>query len=174
MKDKHVLSACCLLHSREIGRKVSRKRFFPILKKSMLNMIGSMKSMTWNEEICKKFDKIFAICWVRNNSVIAGTKDNKLLHFNVDTGCWSFLPLCRGSERRMLTPNCGIHAAAINDSHELLATGGDNPSDLGVYLCSHNSEAGEKRTVIEPLCVLEGHSDWVFGCAWLNGVTIAR
>ena len=44
------------------------------------------------------------------------------------------IPLLQGDATATSTPeNCGIHSIAINPSRTLLATGGVNPSHIGIY-----------------------------------------
>jgi len=106
---------------------------------------------------------VFASCWYDNNTIFAGTKDNRLIRFNLDGKKDKFqeVPLIP-SDRRVSSDCCGIHSIAINPASTLLVTGGMDPSDLGVY----------KLPNMTPLYSLTGHKNWSFACDFLNNDTV--
>ena len=62
-----------------------------------------------------EFDKIFASAWVDYESFVVGTKDNRLVRWNAQTGRRTevTLPTSLGSGRTATNhtqENCGIHA----------------------------------------------------------------
>eukprot|EP01134_Creolimax_fragrantissima_P006335 CFRG6335T1 len=63
-----------------------------------------------------------------------------------------------------LTTHCGIHSIAINPSRTLLATGGVDVNNIGVYLLPS----------FQPVCICLGHDDWVFCLKWISdGVLVS-
>jgi DDB1- and CUL4-associated factor 12 len=108
-------------------------------------------------------DKIFACKWLDNDRIVCGTKDNKLLELNVNSGNIREIPRPREPPRNFSTQNtawgsCGIHCLDINPSGDLLATGGAEPADCVVLRTSDYS----------PVTTLVGHRDWLFGSAWVS------
>jgi WD repeat-containing protein 40A len=108
-------------------------------------------------------DKIFASKWYDNNTIFAGTKDNKLIKLVVNgkNNEMKQIPLIP-SLNRVSSDCCGIHSIAINPSSNLLVTGGADPSDLGVY----------KLPTMTPISLLTGHENWSFACDFLNDDTV--
>jgi hypothetical protein len=62
----------------------------------------------------------------------------------------SFFSRCKYADE----DNNGIHCLSISPSYTLAACGGENPCDVVVY----------KLPELIPLCILEGFTDWCFGC----------
>jgi len=103
------------------------------------------------------FDKIFASVWLHNDTVITGTKNNKLAAWNVYTEKFVTITLPQG-QSKVPTDNCGIHCICVNESQTLLATGGFNPSEIAIF----------SLPSLLPLYTLEGHTDWLFGAAFID------
>lgn len=103
-------------------------------------------------------DKIFASVWLSDSSVIVGTKDNKLVNWNVDENTKTGIPLPDVPTTWGSYTSAGIHAVQINPAGTLLACGGINPADLVVM----------ELPSFKPVSVLQGHKDWLFACAWLS------
>lgn len=105
------------------------------------------------------FDKIFACKWIDHYKVLTGTKDNKLILW--DVGCKPFkFRIIEKPPSVALLPNdhCGIHSISTNSSRSLLATGSTNPNEIVVYSLPDFSI---QMTLI-------GHDDWVFGTSFLS------
>lgn len=54
--------------------------------------------------------------------------------------------------------NCGKHCIGLNKSRTLFATGGTDPADVVIM----------DALTMEPKVSLVGHSDWIFGTAWVT------
>ena len=103
-----------------------------------------------------------------------GTKDNKLIHIDVDavsssststttTPYYQVIPRPPAPPHPFETidptwPPSGIHCLDLSPSGDLLATGGTNTSDCVVMRTSDWS----------PVTTLVGHRDWLFGCCWVT------
>lgn len=119
----------------------------------------------WKE---KEFDlgelnKVFASQWIAHDSVVMGTKCNKLVVLDVLTGRMSHIPMIKGPTsyppRHVEDEGSGIHSISINPGGSYLATGADNPNNLAVY----------EMPDFEPVCVGEEcHDDWIFDIKWLD------
>jgi DDB1- and CUL4-associated factor 12 len=134
----------------------------------------------------KGLDKIFTSAWLSDTEVVMGTKCNRIVVMNVDTGKQTIIPspslngsLPDGSGRALLGANSaaeptdpidiinmnmlqqcsGIHSIAINDSKTLLAVGyGKTSETIQIY----------KLPEFEAVALLKGHSDMIFSLQWLN------
>lgn len=115
-----------------------------------------------------EFNKVFASVWYDANSVLFGTKCNRLLLLDMKNKHISEIRKpdreCRSHE--VHSPNrfssTGIHALSLNPSRTLLATGGTDARDIIIL-------DGES---FKPRVSLLGHTDWVFGCAWISDTVV--
>lgn len=110
-----------------------------------------------------EISKVFASLWYDANSVLFGTKCNRLLLLDVGKKRISEIRRPDREERPSVhypgrVDSGGIHALSLNPSRTLIATGGTDPRDIIVL-------DGES---FKPKISLVGHSDWVFGCAWIS------
>ncbi|XP_065059789.1 DDB1- and CUL4-associated factor 12-like isoform X1 [Rhopilema esculentum] len=111
-----------------------------------------------------QLDKIFSSAWLDNKNVVCGTKCNSLIVVNaVSKRLWN-IPVLRGSVNApQPRTNCGIHSIAKNQNGSILATGGENPNNIAAY----------RLPSMEPICVGEHHSDWLFSLAWISPTLLA-
>ncbi|KAL4227384.1 DDB1- and CUL4-associated factor 12 [Mactra antiquata] len=105
-------------------------------------------------------NKVFTSQWLNSKQVVFGTKCNKLLVMDLNTGNMDHIPSLKSSDNsKPARCPCGIHSIAVNPSKTLLATGAENTNDLAVY----------KLPTFDPVCVGErAHSDWLFDICWLD------
>ncbi|KAK2552943.1 DDB1- and CUL4-associated factor 12-A [Acropora cervicornis] len=109
-------------------------------------------------------DKVFASQWLDERKVVCGTKSNQLFVLDMMSGSKISQPLLEGSpSSEMPEVNCGIHSIKINHESKLLATSGQNPNHLAVY----------SLPTFDPVCVGEGHSDWIFSVEWVDDFHLA-
>lgn len=112
-----------------------------------------------NLPIPSSYNKIFASAWIDSDHVVVGTKCNKLLEINVQSGAKREIPLMRSPHpREVPDQSAGIHAIAMNPSRSFLATGGHNVNDLALYTMPD----------YQPYAVGEFHQSWLFGISWIN------
>ncbi|KAJ7384611.1 DDB1- and CUL4-associated factor 12 [Desmophyllum pertusum] len=112
----------------------------------------------------RKTDKVFASQWLDEKKVVCGTKSNELIVLGMLSD-WSFsIPVLEGSPRSQIPEcNCGIHSIEISPARTLLATSGQNPNNMAVY----------RLPTFDPVCVGEGHSDWIFSVEWIDDFHLA-
>ncbi|CAB3366768.1 Hypothetical predicted protein [Cloeon dipterum] len=105
-------------------------------------------------------NKVFCSQWLSDRQVVFGTKCNKIMVYDVVTQKLDQIPSLVGRrEQGPADGQCGIHAAQINPSRSLLATGARNSSEVAVY----------RLPTMDPVCLGEGaHGDWVFDMCWLD------
>eukprot|EP00731_Ephydatia_muelleri_P016767 Em0009g1191a len=103
-------------------------------------------------------DKVFAAEWISEDEVVAGTKCNKIFVVDVTNGSVAEIPTLRTINTQKSDDVCGIHSIAVSPEKQLVATGGRNPNELGVYSLPE----------WEPLAVGEGHADWLFDVRWIS------
>jgi len=104
-------------------------------------------------------DKIFAAEWLNEDHIICGTKCNNLVVQNIVSGSKWGIPLMQGSGKIPFPDkNCGIHSISVNKDYSKLATGALNPNSIGFY----------RLPTLEPICLGEFHTDWMFSSAWVN------
>jgi len=102
-------------------------------------------------------DKVFASSWLDPSTAVLGTKDNKLLCWNVSKNQYKPIPMPDlGSP--VPPDSCGIHDIDISPSKRFLATGGKSPLDTVVFSVDS----------LFPVCLFKGHEDWVFGAKFLE------
>ncbi|CAI7870404.1 unnamed protein product [Closterium sp. NIES-54] len=108
----------------------------------------------------KHYDKVFASAWVDHSTFVIGTKDNKLIRWDTDTGKHVNIPLPDSPQprHRDRQDNCGIHSIAVSPSRTLLATGGSNPDDVAIF----------KLPSFDPVAILQSHENWMFAAAWVG------
>lgn len=107
-------------------------------------------------------DKIFAAQWLDEYNIICGTKCNKLLVQNIETRkAWN-IPLLAGSKTGVNNneseKDCGIHCIAINENSTKLATGAQSANSIGFY----------ELPSLQPICVGDFHTNWLFCSAWIS------
>ncbi|KAJ3228385.1 hypothetical protein HK099_002890 [Clydaea vesicula] len=131
-------------------------------------------------------DKVFASAWLSSSEIVMGTKCNKLLVLNVETGKKIEIPALliqgeygleddkndedtAGSEgeenfqSRKAQLCYGIHSIAVNPSRTLLAVGAGKPTEfIQVY----------ELPTFKPLAVLRGHTDMVFSVCWIDDISL--
>ncbi|CDI96711.1 DDB1 and CUL4 associated factor 12 [Echinococcus multilocularis] len=123
----------------------------------------------WDGELVpiKYADKIFASQWLSNEEILIGTKCNHLGVVNLKTHKIYDIPLLEGSTRTTFFEEpcgCGIHAIQKNTTGTLIATGGENVNDVGVY----------RLPDLSPLCVFEKrHKNCIFDLRWVQEETLA-
>ncbi|BFU18713.1 WD domain, G-beta repeat containing protein [Entamoeba histolytica HM-1:IMSS-B] len=103
-------------------------------------------------------DKIFASCWINEDTVVLGSKDNQLIVWNV----------YEKTIKKLKLPNTvinfdrgsGIHDVDYYPSGDsgLLASGSDSPNDIVIF----------DTILLSPIALLRGHSDWVFGSKFID------
>lgn len=109
-------------------------------------------------------DKVFAAEWISEDEVVVGTKCNKIFVVDVTNGSVSEIPTLRTINTQRSDDICGIHSIAVSPERQLVATGGCNPNELGIY----------RLPEWEPLAVGEGHMDWLFDTRWIsNNVVVS-
>ncbi|RUS82746.1 hypothetical protein EGW08_009484 [Elysia chlorotica] len=113
-----------------------------------------------NELPLSTVNKVFASKWLSSSQVVMGTKCNKLLVMDVNTKRLEHKTSLKSSSESIPAEcPCGIHSIAINPSHTMLATGGENTNDLAIY----------ELPDFDPLCVGEqAHKDWIFDMDWID------
>ena len=114
-------------------------------------------------------DKIFASAWISDQEVVLGTKCDKIVVLNTQTGKQIQIPsfseytTVQHVWEANVTQCSGIHAIAINPSKTLLAAGcGSASQSIQIYNLPH----------FEPVVILEGHTDMVFSAHWLDDQTL--
>ncbi|TGZ63678.1 hypothetical protein CRM22_006772 [Opisthorchis felineus] len=110
-------------------------------------------------------NKIFASQWITSNHVVYGTKCNRLVLYDTSSDSSLEIPLISSGTREFFgRSSCGIHAIQANPSKSLLATGGADVNNIGVYALSE----------LSPLWLLKDcHTDWVFDLRWLDDTYLA-
>eukprot|EP00889_Picochlorum_renovo_P003913 jgi/Picre1/30943/NNA_006302.t1 len=165
----------------QVGVMVAWSRIYDIIRSKKIECV--VKSFTTLEtypsrahvlggERPVEFNKVFASVWYDANSVLFGTKCNRLLMLDMKQKCISEIrkPDEKVGSEDVYSPNrfssaekTGIHALSLNPSRTLIATGGTDTRDLIVL-------DGES---FKPRVSLLGHTDWVFGCAWISDQHLA-
>ncbi|XP_031565544.1 DDB1- and CUL4-associated factor 12-like [Actinia tenebrosa] len=133
---------------------------------TVTDLISHRVPLTWKPSNVPlgTIDKVFASKWLDDRRVICGTKCNQLVVIDVVTKERVFIPMLEGSPHA--TPqmvSAGVHDIALNQSQTMLASNGENPNHLAVY----------KLPTFDPVCVGEGHSDWVFATEWIDDRLLA-
>lgn len=148
------------LQNRQYGSQ--RNQQTPVPEKIVYDFVTQQIPGLLEEKEYKmgKINKIFSAKWLNNNQIAIGTKCNKLLILDVNTGRILNIPSLKSSDKSYPSEcPCGIHSIDINPSRTLLATGAENTNDLAVY----------KLPTFDPVMVGEGgHSDWIFDMKWLD------
>jgi len=109
--------------------------------------------------LANQTDKLFSSSWVGMNQICAGSKDNKLIVWDLrKQPCLpSFIDLPSG-ENPPLEIKCGQHAIKTNASSTVLACGASNEAEIAILALP----------TFETITVLSGHTDWVFGLDFLT------
>ncbi|CAL8092468.1 unnamed protein product [Calicophoron daubneyi] len=156
-KSKHKTPVLRLLGSRELGSHT--KLSVRDVPESAFRLPRAWKRRAVNPGTR---NKIFAAQWITDNHVVYGTKCNHLVLYDCTSNESFDIPLIKPP---MLSPgydhacSCGVHAIQLNPSQTLLATGGANVNDVGVYTLAD----------LSPHCLLKDcHKDWVFDLRWLD------
>ncbi len=110
----------------------------------------------------RAFNKFFCSAWLDGRTVIAGSKCNQLVVWDVSQSTFLRLALPPGPWRERPALHCGMHALAVNPSRTLVACGGDNPHDIVVLSIPD----------FRPVAWLQQHTDWVFGVDWLSDTAL--
>lgn len=109
-------------------------------------------------------DKVFASQWLDDKKIVCGTKSNELLVLDMLSDRSLSIPVLEGSPNSEFPEsNCGIHSVKISPARTLLATSGQNPNHLAVY----------RLPTFDPMCVGEGHTDWIFSVEWIDDFHLA-
>lgn len=105
-------------------------------------------------------NKIFTAQWLDDRRILMGTKCNKLVMLDSQTGRHSVQsPLKSHPNSRNIQNHCGIHSISINPSRTYVATGAENVNDLAVYSLPE----------MEPVMVgFNAHNYWIFDVIWLD------
>ncbi|KAL7720678.1 WD repeat-containing protein 40A-B [Entamoeba marina] len=107
-------------------------------------------------------DKIFASSWISERTVAIGSKDNRLVLWDVfkNTTTNVKLPNVVANYDR----GSGIHDVDFFPvgCYGKLICGSDSPNDVAVF---------DTKT-LSPVALLKGHSDWVFGSKFIDANTI--
>jgi len=104
------------------------------------------------------FDKIFASCWLDEDNVLFATKDNQLVHWDIEKRTQSPITL-PGNPETVPPESCGIHFINKSLDGELIVTGGINPNNIAIFQSSSLNSA---------VMSLHGHDDWVFAAEFLS------
>jgi WD repeat-containing protein 40A len=86
----------------------------------------------------------------------------QLLRYGVETGVFSEVALGEGRPVNNGPESCGIHTITASPEGRLVASGGVNVNDCVVY----------ELPQLRPVVSLQAHSDWIFGTAWLDELTV--
>jgi len=159
-------NAMFTLRERELSgtmRRVSEAR--------LLDMVARTSNQQLHEcELphIERCNKIFSSVWINHDQVLAGTKDNKLVLWDIPrtSSCGIPLPYCQGASMNTSTVG-GIYSIALHPSKTHFATSGRSSKDLVIF----NAKS------LQPTAILQGHTDWIFSTAWLDFqhiVTAAR
>lgn len=121
-------------------------------------------AVTEKELAFGEVDKIFAAEWLDETHIIVGTKCNKLIVQNIiSRKTWEMPVLQSNSNMPFPEKNCGIHCISVNSNASTLATGAENPNSVGFY----------KLPSLEPICIGEFHTDWLFSSAFVSDHVLA-
>ncbi|XP_041465046.1 DDB1- and CUL4-associated factor 12-like [Lytechinus variegatus] len=146
------------IRSRTIGHAKHRRKVICNLTTRRLPHVLSEREIPVGE-----INKIFASEWISDHQVVVGTKCNRLMALDLNLNHQVSIPMLRSlpSKKPETLPmnNSGIHSISINPSGTLLATGADNPNNIGVY----------RLPTFDPVCVGQNcHKDWMFSVVWLD------
>ncbi|CAF1022076.1 unnamed protein product [Brachionus calyciflorus] len=105
-------------------------------------------------------NKIFTAQWLDDRKCIMGTKCNKLVILDTQTGKYSIQnPLKSHPNSKNIQNHCGIHSVSINPSRTYLATGAEHVNDIGIY----------SLPSLDPVLVgFNAHKYWIFDIVWLD------
>lgn len=103
-------------------------------------------------------EKIFASCWIGEDKVAIGTKDNQLSIWNIHENTIKQLSLPYTSIT--FDKGCGIHDIDYNSygNNGIMITGSDNPNEIALF----------ETNLFQSIGLLKGHNDWVFGCKFIS------
>ncbi|BDA46679.1 DDB1- and CUL4-associated factor 12 [Coccomyxa sp. Obi] len=150
------------------------------IRTALLNRLPTvMREREFPCWVWKEFDKAFACEWLDSETVVVGTKCNKLLCLNTTTRQFQRVAMPRAPPRpagaaqadpAAPVTGCGIHSIALSPDRRLLATGGANPSDCQILAVRDGgaADAAPGAQQLAPVQTLVGHTDWVFGIAWVT------
>ncbi|XP_071492770.1 DDB1- and CUL4-associated factor 12-A-like [Diadema antillarum] len=142
---------------RQFGHTCPRKRVSGMVARTLPFVLKE------REISVGRVNKIFASAWISDHQVAIGTKCNRLIAVDLNHGHQVSIPVLQSlpsnKKDHMPPNNSGIHSIAINPSQSLLATGAENPNNIGVY----------RLPTFDPVCVGQNcHKDWMFSVQWLD------
>lgn len=101
-------------------------------------------------------NKVFCSQWLSNRQVVFGTKCNKLMVYDVNMRRVDLIPTLSSNR---VNVQSGIHAAQINPSRTMLATGARHSPDVAIY----------RLPTLDPVCIGENaHQEWIYDMCWLD------
>jgi WD repeat-containing protein 40A len=107
-------------------------------------------------------DKIFSGAWADDHALLAGTKDNRIIHwqFNRDYTVRSRNVFTMPDTRPPGPPRGGQHQISFNADFggTSMACGGNDPNSLIVF----------DYPSMQPRLQLRGNTDWMFSCCWVD------
>ena len=140
-----------------------------LVKAYMGKMLSDLKERSFNGILAElELDKAFASAWLDNTRVLVGSKCNRLICINTESGEVEEIKLPKLNRKDAVfgTPSfgagCGIRSISVNPSKNTVASSSSNPCHLTVL----------EIPTFKPVSTFVGHSDWIFGTAWIDDVRV--
>ena len=101
---------------------------------------------------------IFTSCWIGEDRIAVGTKDNQLTVWDIHQNDLRQIELPYTTV--IYDRGCGIHDMDFCElgTNGLFICGGDSPNDIALF----------ETNSFQPIGLLQGHSDWMFGCKFVS------
>jgi len=123
------------------------------------------------------FNKIFSCEWLSNDSLLFGTKDNKLYYYNTNLTNLIKMEMPQPDIVNIYNDitdvdnyyykykNKGLYCITSNDQKKYVLANGYYSNDITLYGLDENKVGSEKLSAIT---ILKNHKSWVSSIKWLN------